>query len=101
MKLFVLLLAAVCVTATAATANKTASAIHGHQDDRVLVQSNFATSVCFKHHGCGLDGKRGERNYGISPIIPAANTKQKCCNKKNGVGPLGELVHAIAQLQIN
>ncbi|KAH9094275.1 hypothetical protein Ae201684P_016885 [Aphanomyces euteiches] len=56
------------------------------QDDRVLMPADYAWPVCFKHHGCGLYGKRGERDRGISPIIPAADTKHKCCNKKNGMG---------------
>ncbi|KAG9411533.1 hypothetical protein AC1031_017170 [Aphanomyces cochlioides] len=41
--------------------------------------------VCFKHHSCGLDGKRGERDRGISPIIPALDTKRKCCDGIRGV----------------
>ncbi|CAK4076088.1 unnamed protein product, partial [Aphanomyces euteiches] len=47
--------------------------------------SPYATGVCFRHHGCGLHGKRGERDRGISPII-AGVTRNQCCNKKSGVG---------------
>ncbi|CAK5100589.1 unnamed protein product, partial [Aphanomyces euteiches] len=45
----------------------------------------YSSPVCFNHHGCGLEGKRGERDRGISPIIPGV-TRDRCCNKKSGVG---------------
>ncbi|CAK4072644.1 unnamed protein product [Aphanomyces euteiches] len=45
----------------------------------------YSFDVCFKHHSCGLDRKRGERDRGISPIIPALDTKRKCCNGIPGV----------------
>ncbi|CAK4072643.1 unnamed protein product [Aphanomyces euteiches] len=45
----------------------------------------YSFDVCFKHHSCGLDGKRGERDRGISPIIPALDTKRKCGDGIRGV----------------
>ncbi|CAK4457946.1 unnamed protein product, partial [Aphanomyces euteiches] len=40
----------------------------------------YETAVCFKHHGCGLESKRGERNHGISAGSAWETGPKDCSN---------------------
>ncbi|CAK4844512.1 unnamed protein product, partial [Aphanomyces euteiches] len=74
----------------------------GPSQQTYVAPTPYETAVCFKHHGCGLEGKRGERDRAISPIIPGV-THNQCCNKKSGEGGdlRGELVHTIVPIVDN